>query len=41
MFKPPTVPKPKPEPRKTYLDAVETTNKTPTGIFKPGTYQNT
>lgn len=43
MFKPPTgsKPKPKSEPRETYLDAVQATNKTPTGIFKPGTYQNT
>lgn len=44
MFKPPsggTKPKPKEEPRETYLNAVQTTNKTPTGIFKPGTYQNT
>lgn len=43
MFKPPrgSKPKPKSEPRETYLDAVQATNKTPTGIFKPGTYQNT
>lgn len=44
MFKPPrggTKPKSKEEPRETYLNAVQTANKTPTGIFKPGTYQNT
>lgn len=41
MFKPPTGQgKPKPKPRETYLNAVQTTNKTPTGIFKPGTYQS-